>query len=172
MHTAAMIEPSASAPPLGNARLAGVLYSFSVVSALTGEFLVGRQWRAATALVAVACYVAVTLLLYRVFLPVSQTLSRLALVFNFAGLALEAVRSNPHGVNLAMVFHGVYCLLIGHLIFTSTLLPRFLGVLMALAGLVWLVNLSPALADSLSPYNSSSACWEKPRRCSGCSPPA
>ena len=55
-------------------------------------------------------------------------------------------------VNICFVFFGVYCLLIGFLIFRSTFLPQFLGVLMALAGLGWLTFLSPPFAHSLSPY--------------------
>jgi hypothetical protein len=57
------------------------------------------------------------------------------------------------GVNLCFVFFGVYCLLIGYLIFKSSSLPRILGVLMAFAGLGWLTFLFPPLADYLSPYN-------------------
>src|ERR1700683_3456510 len=57
------------------------------------------------------------------------------------------------GVNLCFVFFGVYCLLIGYLIFRSAFLPRILGVLMALAGLGWLAFLSPPFANHLSPYN-------------------
>ena len=56
------------------------------------------------------------------------------------------------GVNICFVFFGVYCLLIGYLIFRSAFLPRILGVLMALAGLGWLTFLSPPLANYLSPY--------------------
>jgi hypothetical protein len=56
------------------------------------------------------------------------------------------------GVNICFVFFGVYCLLIGYLIFRSVFLPRILGVLMAFAGLGWLTFLSPALANYLSPY--------------------
>ena len=56
------------------------------------------------------------------------------------------------GVNICFVFFGVYCLLIGYLIFRSAFLPRILGVLMACAGLGWLTFLSPPLANSLSPY--------------------
>jgi hypothetical protein len=56
------------------------------------------------------------------------------------------------GVNICFVFFGVYCLLIGYLIFRSVFLPRILGVLMAFAGLGWLTFLSPTLANYLSPY--------------------
>ena len=57
------------------------------------------------------------------------------------------------GVNICFVFFGVYCLLIGYLIFRSAFLPRILGGLMAFAGLGWLTFLSPPLANYLSPYN-------------------
>jgi hypothetical protein len=51
----------------------------------------------------------------------------------------------------SLVFFGPYCLLIGYLIFRSTFLPRILGVLMAFAGLGWLIFLSP-FANLLSTY--------------------
>jgi hypothetical protein len=56
------------------------------------------------------------------------------------------------GVSICFVFFGVYCLLIGYLIFKSIFLPRILGVMMAVAGLGWLTFLSPPLANYLSPY--------------------
>jgi len=56
------------------------------------------------------------------------------------------------GFTICFVLFGFYCLLIGYLIFRSSFLPRFLGVLMAVGGLGWLTFLYPPLADSLWPY--------------------
>ncbi len=68
-------------------------------------------------------------------------------------LALMFLELNTQANNICVVFFGVYCILIGYLIFRSAFLPRILGVLMALAGLGWLTFLSPPLASHLSPYN-------------------
>jgi hypothetical protein len=67
-------------------------------------------------------------------------------------LALMFLELNTQAGNVCVVFFGVYCVLIGYLIFRSAFLPRILGVLMAIAGLGWLTFLSPALAIYLSPY--------------------
>jgi hypothetical protein len=67
-------------------------------------------------------------------------------------LALESLRSYVTGYEIALVFFGVHCLLIGYLIFRSTFLPQILGVLMAFAGLGWLTFLWPPFANYLSPY--------------------
>ena len=76
-------------------------------------------------------------------------------VFNveqLRALAFLFLELYGQAVNICFVFFGVYCLLIGYLIFRSAFLPRILGVLMALAGLGWLTFLSPPLANYLSPY--------------------
>ena len=59
---------------------------------------------------------------------------------------------NDQATNLALVFFALYDFLIGYLIFRSTFLPRFLGVLIMLAGLAWMAFLSPPVADHLSTY--------------------
>jgi hypothetical protein len=109
----------------------------------------------AAGLVAGACYIAVTLLLYDIFKPVSRSLSLLAAFISLLGCAIGPLRAFhlvPLNIN-SLVFFGFYCLLIGYLIFCSTFLPHILGTLMVLAGLGWLTFLSTPLANTLSPYN-------------------
>jgi hypothetical protein len=102
----------------------------------------------AAGLIAGLFYIAVTLLFYDLFKPVNRRLSLLAASVSLLGIAVGPVlKVNP------LPFFGVYCLLIGYLIFRSTFLPRTLGVLMAFAGVGWLTFLSPPLAKSLYPYN-------------------
>ena len=153
MNTGAMTERIAKASPRFKARVAGFFYLVSVLTAVSGEVFLRGKVGFAAGLIAVACYVVVTLALYDIFKPVNRSLSLLAAFFNLVGLTFEALRLDPHGVNIALVFHGLYCLLIGYLTFRSTFLPRILGALMAFAGLAWLTNLSPSLAKYLSPYN-------------------
>ncbi len=74
----------------------------------------------------------------------TEQLQALALVF----LRLRAAAYH----NIGLVFFGLYCLLVGILILRSRFLPRILGVLMALAGLSYVLFLSPSLARSLQPY--------------------
>lgn len=50
---------------------------------------------------------------------------------------------------IALVFFGVFDLLTGYLIVRSTFLPRVLGVLMAIAGLLRLIFLFPPFANHL-----------------------
>jgi len=73
-----------------------------------------------------------------------EQLQALALVF----LRLRATAYH----NIGLVFFGLYLLLAGILILRSTFLPRILGVLMVLAGLSYVLFLSPPLARSLQPY--------------------
>jgi hypothetical protein len=67
-------------------------------------------------------------------------------------LALVLLKLYSQCFGISIVFFGFYCLLIGHLIWKSSFLPRILGAGMALAGLGWLTFLSPPFAQSLSPY--------------------
>ena len=64
-------------------------------------------------------------------------------------LAFLFVRLNAYAFDTYLVFFGLWCVLIGLLIFRSTFLPRILGVLFAISGLGYLTFLSPPLANYL-----------------------
>ena len=153
MSTAIWSERIREVSPRFKARVAGGLYVFSVLSALFLELFLGGRLGYAANIIQMSGMAAVTLLAYEIFMAVNKSLSLLAVSFNLVGLAFEAFRLNPHGVNIAIVFHGVFCILIGYLTFRSAFLPRILGVLMAFAGLSWLTFLLASLANYLSPYN-------------------
>jgi hypothetical protein len=59
--------------------------------------------------------------------------------------ALILLRANDTGAATAMAFFGFSTFLNGYLIFKSTFLPRWLGVLGMIAGVCWLLYLYPPL---------------------------
>jgi hypothetical protein len=137
------------------ARIAGVFYVINTVTAMDSYF--GPQNRLAffAGLAATASYVTVTVLFYFLFRPVSRSLSLLAAAISMAGSAaglLELLHRMPFRID-PMVFFSLYCLLIGSLILRSTFLPRFLGVLMVLAGIGYAAYFWPSLAKAFFPYD-------------------
>jgi hypothetical protein len=151
-----MMERVAEASPRPGARITGSVYLLYFLTAVSAEVFVGQGRLVlfdAVNLFADAFYIAVTLLFYYLFKPVNKGLSLLAAFFSLLGCAndvLSLLNLAPYKIN-SLVFFGPYCILLGYLIFRSTFLPRILGVLMAFAGLGWLVFLSP-LANYLSTY--------------------
>jgi Domain of unknown function (DUF4386) len=150
---AVMTQRIAEGSPRFKARLAGALYLLSFLTAALTELFARGRLNFAGGLSAVLGMVVVTLLVYDIFRPVNRSLALLAAFFGLGGLTFEALRLQPRGVNVAIVFAGLYCLLIGYLIFRATFLPRAVGVLMTLAGVAWLTWLSNPLVEHLSPYN-------------------
>jgi hypothetical protein len=150
------MERIAEASPRPRARITGVVYLFYFLTAVSAEVFVGRGRLVvfdAVNLIAYAFYIAVTLLFYYMFKPVNRSLSLLAAFFSLVGCANDVLglfNLAPFKIS-SLVFFGPFCLLIGYLTFRSTFLPRILGVLMAFAGLGWLIFLTP-LANSLSIY--------------------
>jgi hypothetical protein len=132
---------------LNKGRLAGAFYLLVFVTGLTALLVRGGVGSAA-GLIAGLLYVVVTLLFYDLFKPVNSRLSLIAAAVSLVGIAAgPLLKMNPLPV------FGIYCLLIGYLIFRSTFAPRVLAALMAFAGLGWLTFLSPTLAKALFPYN-------------------
>ena len=57
-----------------------------------------------------------------------------------ATLSLLSLNIQALGYGIGLVFFGFYCLIIGYVVFISTLVPRFLGILYAISGLGYLIN--------------------------------
>ena len=146
-----MTKRLAKASPLIRARTAGVFYLLSILTGVFATTLASGRLSLVANLIGTACYVAVTLILYDLLKPVNKGLSLLAALLSLVGCVIGLLRllhlPSP-GVSM-LVFFGFYCLLLAYLIFRSTFLPRFLSVLLAVAGLGWLTFLSPALGNRL-----------------------
>jgi hypothetical protein len=151
-----MMERIAEASPHPRARITGVIYLLYFLTAISADTVVGQGRLVlydAVNLIAYAFYISVTLLFYYLFKPVNRIVSLLAAIFSLLGCSndiLGLLNVAPYKIN-SLVFFGPFCLVLGYLIFKSTFLPRILGVLMACAGLGWLIFLSP-LANYLSTY--------------------
>ncbi len=120
-------------------------------------------------LLGVASYLVVIALLYRLFKPVNTSASVLAVFFGLLGCVIQAgaccfdlvalttahlatsvdyvyatvqllTRLHAQAFNIAILFFGLYCLVIGYVASRSTFFPRILGVLMAVGGLAYVVN--------------------------------
>src|ERR1700691_6784143 len=172
MNTPVTMERIGEASPRPRARIAGVIYLLYFLMAILGEFFMRGlvvdgdaaatannilahqplfRLGLATALIATACYIAVTALFYDLLKPVNRSLSLIAAFFSLVGCAILALASLFQvaplvvlgggqylsvfgvgqlqalaylflelyglGVNICFVFFGVYCLLIGYLIF-------------------------------------------------------
>jgi hypothetical protein len=74
-------------------------------------------------------------------------------------LALVLLNSYGTAYNISLVFFAFQLILIGYLVYRSTFLPRWLGVMVAL-GAGWLAFLYPPVARALWPYVAVSSLGE------------
>ena len=108
----------------------------------------------ATFVILVGCAIqALTCLLYLAPLFILQGGSALSAFTpgQVQDLALVFLKLNAQAFDTYLVFFGLWCVLIGYLIFRSTFLPRILGVLLAIDGVGWMLYLAPPLATQLFP---------------------
>src|SRR4029077_18877090 len=72
-------------------------------------------------------------------------------------LALAFIKFRTIGFDVALVFFGIHCAIVGYLILRSTFLPRIIGLLLAVGAIGYVANISagflpPALAREFFPY--------------------
>lgn len=135
-------------------RSAGLCYLMSIITGFVGAFAGSPVLSETAFVIGGVFYAAVAVLLYLVFRQVHQGISLLAALFGLSGSVvwiLEAMHLSPLPVK-SLVFFGVYCLLLGFLVFRSGYMPRWLGCLVALAGAGWLTYLSPELVKHLGRF--------------------
>ncbi len=137
------------------ARLAGIFYVINIVTSIAAMYGGNHLLASIAGPIAAASYAAVSVLFYFLFRPVSRNISLVAVLLSLSIIVYGYI-SSPHflpsPVN-PLVYDGFYCILIGYLIFRSTFLPRFLGALMALAGLGYITLAYPPLGNYLmNPY--------------------
>jgi hypothetical protein len=68
-------------------------------------------------------------------------------------LSLMLIKLNVQSYDLGLVFFGLWCIVIGYLIFKSTFIPKLIGILEMLAGLGYLTLLWQPLVNYIYPYN-------------------
>ena len=152
------MQSTPEARPRFQGRVAALFYLLNIASGSLALVFIGRKpalYADAANLTATVSYVIVTVFFYYIFKPASRRVSLLSAIFSLVGCAVGAIdsfRIATVPVN-ALVFFGVYCLLIGYLISKSTFLPRVLSILMVIGGLGWLTFLSHSLTNALAPYN-------------------
>lgn len=136
-------------------------------------------------LIMLVCDIVVGLALYVLLRPVSKNLALLALLFRLIHTAvyganllnlflvllflsgegfgfdqqsgLVSVFLDAHGIgySLGLVFFGFHCLLLGYLIYKSGYIPGVLGILIAIAGLGYLIDsFTNVLLSNYTQYES------------------
>lgn len=137
-----------------HARITGAVYLLYFVAAISAQVLLTQRFVAtgkAINLFADGLYLALTFLLYRMFQPVSRTISLIAALFSLAGcVVMIAAQWHLVGSQLnPLIFFGPFCTLLGYLILRSTFITRPLGVLLILAGFAWAIYLLPGLPKAV-----------------------
>jgi hypothetical protein len=135
------------------ARIAGAFYLLTFVFGITALRTSGDTSVVAN-LLGAAVYYVVTVMLYRLYQPVSRTGSLVTALFSFGALTIGVLSDLGlvrFPVNTLALF-GAYCIGLGCLTLKATFLPRAIGVLLIVAGVGWLTYVYPPLARRLGVF--------------------
>ena len=166
-----LVVSSNAAATAANILAHGLLFRFSILAALIGvachtawTFLFYELFKPVnTSLSLLAAFVGLVAIAIQACSSVFQLAPLIIMdggqsfsAFNvdqLQALTLMFLRFSGRAFNTYLAFFGIWCVLIGYLIFRSTFMPRIIGVLEAFAGLCWLTFLWPPFGHYLSPYN-------------------
>lgn len=127
----------------GSGRIIGLLWVVCIIGGIYGLLVAhGTRLGQDALLISGAAMIAVSALLYEVFRPTNPAISLVAAFFGF--MAVIAMYASGD----TSFFGGIQCLLLSYLVLNSSLLPRTIGVLIAIAGLAQLIFLSTLLPAS------------------------
>jgi Domain of unknown function (DUF4386) len=135
------------------ARIAGTVFLAAILCGVTAEFALHGTPRTVLRLVALVCYLAVTILFYLLFRRVDALAAAGAAVLSVILLIIAPLRWHPAGIDVGLVCFGLSCLVTAYLVHHSGFLPRALAILCGIAGLAWLSFISQSLSRSVYPYN-------------------
>lgn len=123
-------------------KIVGLVYVAFLLLSLAGMTLRNMPLQ----LVGNATGFVLALLLYRLFAPADPYIALALLPLAFIHYVIQGVgqvRADAGTLRLALLPFAAYLMVLGYLIARSTLAPVALGVLIALAGLLWLIAVVP-----------------------------
>ena len=136
------------------ARAAGVFYLLNVATILLA-ILVLRGSAAAlpVKMISTACSIVVAALLYELLKVVNESVSLIAAFFRLVACAVAVVGYVVQPASRMVIpLFGFHFIALGYLIFRSGFLPRWLGILAGVTGVISLVFLVPEFAAPLLRY--------------------
>ena len=123
-------------------KIVGLVYVAFLLLSLAGDRLRNTPLQ----LVGNATGFVLAVLLYRLFAPADPPIALALLPLAFIHYVIQGVgqvRADAGMLRLALLPFAVYLMVLGYLIARSTFAPVALGVLIALAGLAWLIAVVP-----------------------------
>ncbi len=125
-------------------KIVGLVYIAFLLLSLAGE----RLRNVPLQLVGNATGFVLGVLLYRLFAPADPYIALALLPLAFIHYVIQGVgqvRADAGTIRLALLPFAAYLMVLGYLIARSTFAPIALGVLIALAGLGWLIAVVPRM---------------------------
>ena len=149
-------------------KIVGLAYVAFLLLSVTGS----RLRNVPLQLVANATGFVLAVLLYRLFAPADPqiALALLPLAFiHYVTQGVGQVRADAGTQRVALLPFAVYLMVLGYLIARATFAPVMLGVLIVLAGVLWLIAVVPRSRPSPRSRSFSSALLPRLRSRSGSS---